>query len=77
MVANWPRHSCIDSGGFTVGIRDLEDVLDIDDMVVTLEAALITLRTPTTVDKLTDHLDITDGELASLEARITFILNGG
>jgi hypothetical protein len=60
-----------------MGIRDVEDVLSTEDMVVAFEAALITLRTPLMVDKLTEHLDITDGELDSLEARLNFILNGG
>ena len=59
-----------------MGIRDIEDVLTTEDMVVTLEAALVALRTSLTVDKLADHLDITDGELESLEAKINFILYG-
>jgi hypothetical protein len=60
-----------------MSIRDVEDVLSPDDMVIIFEAALIALRTKTTLDKLTDHLDVTDGELASLEARLNFVLYGG
>ncbi len=60
-----------------MSIRDVEDVLDTDDMVIIFEAALIALRTQTTYDKIADHLDVTDGELAAIDARINFVLNGG
>ena len=59
-----------------MGIRDVEDILSPEDMVVTFEAALVALRTPLVVDKLTDHLDIADGELESLEAKLNYVLNG-
>ena len=60
-----------------MGIRDLEDVLDIDDMVVTLEAALMCLTNPVTLGELGEHLDVTDKELTILRSRINYILNGG
>lgn len=46
-------------------------------MVIVFEATLIALRTKITVNKITDHLDVTDGELEAIDARLNFILNGG
>ena len=60
-----------------MGIRDVEDILNPDDMVIIFEAALIALRTQTTYDKITDHLDVTDGELEAIDARLNFVLYGG
>ena len=60
-----------------MGIRDLEDVLDIDDMVVTLEAALMCLTNPVTLEEIGDHLDVTAEELTILRSSINFVLNGG
>lgn len=60
-----------------MSIREVEDILSPDDMVVIFEAALIALRTQTTLDKIADHLDISDDQLSSLEARINFVLYGG
>ena len=60
-----------------MGIREVEDVLSPDDMVVIFEAAVIALRTKDTLDKIVDHLDISDDQLASLEAKINFVLYGG
>lgn len=60
-----------------MGIREVEDVFSPDDMVIIFEAALIAFRTQTTLGKIADHLDISDDELSSLEARINFVLYGG
>ncbi len=60
-----------------MGIRDLEDVLDVDDMVLTLEAALMCLTNPTTLEELGNHLDVTTKELTILRSRVDYVLNGG
>ena len=59
-----------------MGIRDLEDVLSVDDMVVTLEAALMCLTNPVTLEELGDHLDVTAKDLSILRSRINYVLNG-
>lgn len=59
-----------------MGIRDLEDVLSVDDMVVTLEAALMCLTNPITLGELGNHLDVTDEELTILRSRVNYVLNG-
>jgi len=59
-----------------MGIRDLEDILSIDDMVVTLEAAFMCLTNPVTLGEIGDHLDVTAEELTLLRSRINYVLNG-